>query len=258
MTELRPQRFARTLFGAILCAACSSADIDSATAQGGNDAAGGSSVAAGPAASGTGGGAAGGASAPLCEKPTPYATQVVSFSPGLNAGFGEDDPKVVLGPPRDGSPDRGSLHVLSLGVGGEIVLSFGEDVIFDGPGPDFVVWENPFWIGGNQQAPYAELGEIAVSNDLETWHTFACDSTATMPYDVGCAGWRPMVPFDVCGMQPLDPTKTGGDAFDLADLDVKQARYIRIRDLAKNGLPPSAGFDLDAVGGVHLTKARSE
>jgi hypothetical protein len=44
----------------------------------------------------------------------------------------------------------------------------------------------------------------------------------------------------------------GGDGFDFADLGVDEVRYVRIRDLSTEGAPPSAGFDLDAVGGVHV------
>ena len=37
-----------------------------------------------------------------------------------------------------------------------------------------------------------------------------------------------------------------------ADLGIEKARFIRIRDLAAEGNPPSAGFDLDAVGLVNF------
>ena len=42
----------------------------------------------------------------------------MSFEPGGNAGFGQDQlPDVVLGPPMGKGTSRGSLDVLSLGVG---------------------------------------------------------------------------------------------------------------------------------------------
>jgi hypothetical protein len=231
--------------------ACSSAQDADTAAAGGDIYVGG----AGPSSQGVGGAGAQSNSSSggvLCDEALPYASDVVAFVAGPNAGYGEDEPEVVLGPPRDGSPSMGSLHVLSLGVGGEIILSFGERVIYDGPGTDFVVWENPFWVGGNEQLPYVEWGEVAVSNDLESWHAYPCSPTAAAPFDAGCAGWRPMRPFDVCGMNPLDPDKTGGDGFDLSELGMSEARYVRIRDLSTSGVAPSAGFDLDAVGAVHL------
>jgi hypothetical protein len=141
---------------------------------------------------------------------------------------------------------------LSLGVGGEIVLSFGERSLRDGVGPDFVVWENPFWIGGDPAKPFAELGEVSVSQDGESWHTFSCDPNRAEGYDTGCAGWRPREEFAPCAVIPLIGEGVGGDAFDLADLDLEEARYIRIRDLTVEGAAPTAGFDLDAVGGIHL------
>ena len=101
-----------------------------------------------------------------CDNVMPYASEIISFEPGTNAGYGQSKlPDVVLGPPLEGPPTRGSLDVLSLGTGGEIVLGFGGYRVFNGPGPDFIVWENPFWIGGDAQNPFAELGEVAVSAD---------------------------------------------------------------------------------------------
>ena len=44
-----------------------------------------------------------------------------------------------------------------------------------------------------------------------------------------------------------EPAQAGGDPFDLADLGVKQARYIRIKDAGVSSLgKDSKGFDLDA------------
>jgi hypothetical protein len=94
----------------------------------------------------------------------PYATEVVSFSPGPGAGFGHQHfPGIVLGPPKGYGVARGSMDVLSLGQGGSIVLGFTPRTIIDGPGPDFVVFENPFWVGGSEDSVFAELGRIAVS-----------------------------------------------------------------------------------------------
>ncbi|MDP6944088.1 MAG: cell surface protein, partial [Myxococcota bacterium] len=183
-----------------------------------------------------------------CTEDLPYATEVVSFTPGLHAGFGQlAMPEVVLGP-----PSGDSLDVVSLGVGGEIVVGLGDQLIVDGPGADFIIWENTFWIGGDASNPYAELGEVTVSEDGETWVTFPCDETREEGFDPGCAGWRPRLEFAPCDALPLDPDRVGGDPFDLADIGVERIRYIRVRDLATDGAAPSAGFDLDAVGGVHF------
>jgi hypothetical protein len=185
----------------------------------------------------------------------PYASEVVAFEPGESAGYGQDDlPDVVLGPPEGKGEQIGSLDVLSLGVGGEIVLGFGERVIEDGPGADFVVFENAFWAGGDPESVFAEPGEIAVSDDGAVWHTFTCDpdpSSGPAGRPVGCAGWSPTRAYDAADLVPLDPELSGGDAFDLAELDLHEARFVRIRDLSSEGEPDNAGFDLDAVGLVN-------
>ena len=195
---------------------------------------------------------AAGPSAP-CPEEQPYASEVISFTPGLNAGYGEEGmPGVVLGPPSPGKPTSGSLDVVTLGLGGEIVLGFGDRRIVNGPGPDLVIWENPFWLGGDPETPFAELGEVALSEDGATWHPFPCEPELAEGYDPGCAGWRARGDFDPCALIPIDPTLTGGDPFDLESLGLEEARFIRIRDLSTEGPAPSAGFDLDAVGAVYL------
>lgn len=184
----------------------------------------------------------------------PYARSVESFTPGEGAGFGVGQlPDVALGPPRGKGEQAGSLHVISLGLGGEIVLGFGDRTITDEPGPDFIVFENAFWPGGDSSQVYAELGEVAVSQDGETWHTYACDpegdGEGSFP---GCAGATPTLRYEPLGLLPLDPEQSGGDAFDLAELGLESASFVRIVDLATLGeTGNSSGFDLDAVGLTH-------
>ena len=68
----------------------------------------------------------------------PFADRVVSYRVGTGGGAREADlPGVVLGPPRGGGPFSGSFDTFSLGLGGEIVLEFTDNVIVDGPGADF-------------------------------------------------------------------------------------------------------------------------
>ena len=141
---------------------------------------------------------------------------------------------------------------MSLGEGGEIVLGFGDRVVVDGPGPDLVVFENTFWVGGDPAQTFAELGSVAVSVDGDVWHEFACDPSREQGYDVGCAGWRPRQLFEACAPPPLDADASGGDPFDLSELGVEEIRFVRVSDRGGAGLEPSAGFDLDAVGAVHL------
>lgn len=183
----------------------------------------------------------------------PYAKTVERFTAGEGAGFGEAQlPDIVLGPPRGRGPEAGGLDVLSLGVGGEIVLGFGEKGIMDGPGPDLIVFENPFYVEGDPTMPFVELGEVAVSTDAVTWHTFACAQDEAEPGRYpGCAGWTPTLEYDPLVVEALDPAITGGDGFDIGELGLTEARYVRITDLSTDGDAPTAGFDLDAVGLVH-------
>ncbi len=202
---------------------------------------------------GEAGGGVAGAPSDASQAPV-YAASVESFSPGSGAGFNEANlPGIALGPPKGRGTSQGSLDVVSLGVGGEIVLAFGEQRIIDGPGPDFIVFENPFWPGGDASQVFAELGEVSVSEDGKTWHTFTCDVTGDgKGHFPGCAGVTPTLVYDAARLVPLEPDLSGGDAFDLAELQLTSARYVKLRDLAT--LPSggnTSGFDLDAVGAIH-------
>ncbi len=210
------------------------------TSSGGTDAGGGEA----------GYGAGGGSS----NDELPYAREVVSFEPGEGAGFGDDElPGVVLGPPSGRGELQGTLDVLSLGKGGSIVLAFGALGVVDGEGADFVVFENPFWPGGDPTLVFAEPGEVSVSEDGSEWHAFECDAEGDgLGRFAGCAGVTPTLEYDANAVVPLDPTLSGGDAFDLADVGLERARFVRITDVSNAGATPSAGFDLDAVGIVNV------
>ncbi|MDZ7317045.1 MAG: hypothetical protein ONB24_13070 [candidate division KSB1 bacterium] len=192
---------------------------------------------------------------------TPWADAVVSFTPGVGAGRGAQYfPDNVLGPPdqtpglNEYSPSNRPQEVLSLGHGGEIVLEFVDNIIIDEPGPDFTVFENAF-ISLFDGQPFIEAGIVAVSQDGVNFHTF--------PYDLDT--WK-----GLAGVTPtkdayhfLDPDKSGGDSFDLADVGLKWAKYVKITDLGdlkQEGLW-NGDFDLDAVVAVHYrqtTQVRRE
>jgi hypothetical protein len=184
----------------------------------------------------------------------PYARDVVSFAPGDFAGFGADRlPDVVLGPPGGEGQGSGSLDVLSLGVGGEIVLGFGERIIEDGPGPDFVVFENPFYPEGDPARVFAEPAAVAVSDDGDAFLEYDCDAAGDgNGHFTGCAGVTPTEPYDPFRVDPIDPELTGGDSFDLAELGLTEARFVRLVDRAEEGTGTTAGFDLDSVGLIHF------
>ncbi len=204
---------------------------------------------------------------------SPGADSVVAFTPGEAAGFGADSmPDVVLSVPHGAGDTEGSLDVLSLGVGGAITLYFKDDIIVDGPGPDFTVFENPFFIAGDSLDRYIEAAIVEVSRDGEEYYRFPFDfrPEAGPPGNphryVGLAGVEPVYSNDGYP-DPTDPGVSGGDHFDLGQVGLPNASYIRIIDTGSNtrdedgdlvtdnglDLPPQAGFDLDAACRVNWT-----
>ena len=170
--------------------------------------------------------------------PWPFVDSVLSFEPGEGAGYGQDQlPDVVTGPPEAPGGAGASTDVLSLGKEGVIVVSFrGLDVV-DGPGVDLIVFENPF-------PGWTETGVVGLSEDGEVWIEFGCDPST----EEGCAGVEPVHASSTNGVDARDVELAGGDAFDLADIGLERARYLRIRDTGANSYEGVAGgFDLDAA-----------
>ncbi len=179
-----------------------------------------------------------------------FVTSVVdhSFGPGQNQGQNQF-PELIFGPPHGAGCCQGSLDTVSLGNGGSVTVQFAGNAIVDGPGPDFIVFENAFYVDDNPDVVFAELATVEVSADGKTWTAFPC--TATAPPYGSCAGWHPVYANPGKNdIEPLDPAVAGGDAFDLHDIGVSYARYVRITDRpdlqGQNGV-----FDLDAVGIVN-------
>lgn len=196
-----------------------------------------------------------------------FITGVVSFTPTDCTGFGQAAmPGIVEGPPVGGGTDHGSTDVVSLGSGGSIVVSFAPNAIVDGPGPDFIVFENAFWIGSSANNIYAEPGEVSVSDDGTTWTPFPCtpvvdpaasDGTGVAPPYGSCAGCQVVYSAPGNGISPVDPSTAGGLALDLADVGVTHARYVKIVDKTLEACPEGDpkpnknGFDLDAISIVN-------
>jgi hypothetical protein len=182
---------------------------------------------------------------------------------GAGGGFNAEYlPDVVLGAPSGlGTAGGASTSVLSLGSGGEIVVSFGDYEIVDGPGADFIVYENPFLVGPYQT--YAEAATVSVATDFSastSWKSFPCalnqaqgnEETKTWPFE-GCAGVRPVLlnASEQC-LDTKHVEQGGGDPFDLADLGLERARYVRIVDGKISALGQTTrGFDLDAILVIH-------
>lgn len=196
------------------------------------------------------------------------ADAVESFRPGTGAGHGAEHlPGNVLGLPDSSARDQEPVilpeQILSLGMGGEIVLRFDRHPIVDRPGADFTVFENAFHytIGGRERL-FAEPAEVAVSRDGIEFIAFPFDSLTL----AGCAGITPTNG----DRNPGDPAVSGGDCFDIGQLGLDSVRYVRLRDMTAiisgnrqhpfwdptlTGAAPNAGFDLDAVVRVTVPSA---
>ncbi|HSC87227.1 MAG TPA: hypothetical protein VLC09_08160 [Polyangiaceae bacterium] len=183
----------------------------------------------------------------VCIDEQRFASEVLRSDFGDGQNFGQEDfPSPIFGGPRGGGSSQGSLDVVSLGDGGLVEVGFSGTEIVDGLGPDFIVFENPFLVDGDAESPLAELARVSVSEDGETWHEFPCQPEA-FPY-TGCAGWHPVLAnVEENDVSPFDAEAAGGDAFDLAELGLTRARWVRIVDIAGDDV----AFDLDAVSVVN-------
>lgn len=158
--------------------------------------------------------------------------------------------------------------VVSLGDSGQAILQF-DGTIYDGPGPDFAVFENGF------SDQFLELAFVEVSSDGIYYQRFPAVTEVSDSAQIG-------------GFGSTDPTKihnfagkyraSFGTPFDLSDLpthpnvDVTAISHIRLVDCVGNIQSPyatydsqgnavndpyptpfaSSGFDLDAIGVMHL------
>lgn len=219
----------------------------------------------------------------------PYGDAVASYSVGTNGGYPGTQylPGVVTGPPKGTGLFQGGLDVFSLGFGGSIVLRFDDNAIADGDGPDFTVFENAFMAFNGAtltiERPFADPGRVSVSQDGATWYEFPCSLTTNPSLGLfypGCAGVfpvlsnantpstphasipTPMEIGDLVGLPLIPPPVlegAGGDSFDLADLGLGWARYVRIVDpnfvTGDPYGPNNAGVDLDAIAAIHSVPA---
>jgi hypothetical protein len=219
----------------------------------------------------------------------PYVDAVVSYTVGASGGYPGTGflPGIVTGPPKGSGLFQGGLDVFSLGFGGSIVLRFDDNAIANKPGADFTIFENAFLAFNAAtltiERPFADPGRVSVSQDGVTWYEFPCSLTTNPGLGIffpGCAGVYPVlsnannsstphasIPTtgtigNLVGL-PLIPPPTpggaGGDSFDLADVGLGWARYVRIVDAnfvtGDPYGPNNAGVDVDAVTAIHSVPA---
>ena len=169
-----------------------------------------------------------------------------------------------------GAADGG---IISLGDSGIAVLTF-QHPIYDGPGPDFAVFENGFRNPADSTMAFLELGFVEVSSDGVNYFRFPANSLTSDTMQIPMAG----VYMDASKINNLAGKYVGGygTPFDLSELagisglDINHITHVRIidvigaisghvsRDSAGRAVNdpyptpiPTGGFDLDAVGVIH-------
>jgi hypothetical protein len=189
-----------------------------------------------------------------------WASSSEDYETGTDLGSTQD-PKLALGPALGTSFD-----VVSLGNGGRITLVF-DPPIRDGEGPDFAVFENAF------NDTFLELAFVEVSSDGVTFARFDSAYLGEDPVAAygshspsliqGLAGKHRQghgTPFDLSWLRYRPEVKKGS-------IDLASISHVRIVDIIGDGATTdsfgrpvydphpatgAAGFDLDAVGALHL------
>ncbi|PIE22304.1 MAG: hypothetical protein CSA62_12890 [Planctomycetota bacterium] len=216
-------------------------------------------------------------SLPAQTSTSPFATIVYSYKPGLGTGT-FNDPSKALGAPKGAGASSGSFDVVTLGVGGSLTLGFAAPIM-DGPGADFIVFENGFYVGQTLRC-FAEVFFVEVSSNGKDFARFPVSyvgPNASGPFAAflvgswrGLGGTTPVLAHSVLrpGIDARDAARAGGDAFDLSDLkqhplvkaqklNLHRITHLRLVDLVDGTVrdqanrlirDPSAGSaDVDAV-----------
>jgi hypothetical protein len=186
----------------------------------------------------------------------PYSYKISRFMPGLTeSGYFIDYEGIDIESSVSGQPDfvRSTImrresfknNLLSFGNGGSIVYEIEGGTITDQDGPDFVIYGDSGFTGGIKTAKV----EVAEEDTPSAYIEFPCDSV--IPPFKGCAGIH-----QVNSSKSSDIILAGGDAYDLARIGVKRAKFIRITDTGdnKSQMPETDGFNLDSIALVHAYK----
>jgi hypothetical protein len=164
--------------------------------------------------------------------------------------------------------------VVSLGDSGVATLTFAGS-IFNGPGPDFAVFENGFPNPNNAAEAFLELAFVEVSSNGTDFFRFPAHSLTQVDTQIAGAGM--FMNASLINNLAGKYRSTFGTPFDLEDLagtpglDLDNITHVRLVDvvgainagagsvdtagnLINDPYPtnfPTGGFDLDAVGVFH-------
>lgn len=152
-------------------------------------------------------------------------------------------------------PESSQSEILSIGIGGEIIVGFKNKILKNGDGVDFIIFENAF-VNNINNGIFAEPAVVSVSKDGINFIEFPFDKDSL----IGLAGITPTNG----SVDAYKYPQSGGDGFDLSVIGLDYIKYIKIKDttLHITKLDKSnkfynpefllSGFDLDAVLGLYL------
>lgn len=222
---------------------------------------------------------------------SPFAASVVSYAAGTGAVAGFTNPSVALGSPErftgEGlfpgcvtpfQPAYRPNEIVSLGVGGSLVVAFDHAVLDDARNPygiDLIVFSNAFFSETKAGAGVAgglvsEGGTVSVSLDGIAWTTVPGVAAESLFPTLGYLDAMPYaaapgsVPSDF--LRPVDPTITigdlvglpyeelvarydgsgGGTGIDIGALGLAEIRFVRFDGPIASGFSP----EIDAVADV--------
>ncbi len=198
-----------------------------------------------------------------------WGDEVIEYLSGDNLSDGFDLQESALGTPsfdQEGYSDVRLAYeqTLSLGAGGEVIIELKQS-ISNQMGPDLAIFENSF------NGSFIEYAWIEVSSDGESFVRFpnyyfaqqalgSFDERADIQ-DIGLAGHSMAgqgVGFDLTQLTHYPEVRLG-------QVDLNQIRFVKVVDIVGDGeardtlMSPiydpyptqgSAGFDLDAIGGL--------
>jgi hypothetical protein len=202
--------------------------------------------------------------ASIARADSPFAAAIVSYTPGTGAAAGFSNAASALGAPErftgEGlvpscvtpfQPPFMPGEIVSIGVGGELVVAFDHDVLDDPRNPfgiDLLVFGNAFFTDqgfgeGIVAGLASEGGEIAVSADGIDWRIVAkVEADGLFP----TLGYRDASPYatspgsvETDFLRPVDPSWTMADLVGLP--------YESLLD-AYDGSGGGVGVDIGATG----------
>lgn len=200
----------------------------------------------------------------LARAQSPYASSVITYSPGSSPAGGFTIAASALGEPTRFTggpffpqavtpfqPAFMTSELVSIGAGGELVVAFDHDVTDDPRNPfgvDLIVFGNAFFGDaaypmGTPSGLFAEGGQISVSHDGVSW--VAVPGTDADGFAPTC-GWLDASPYaTVPGLEPADFTRPIDPSISAASMIGQDWATVRAMYDGSGG---GAGIDLAPLG----------